>query len=105
MSLGYLRNEGAFVDDTYRAIRANLKLNAKVTDWFEVGANVNFQDRSDGEIGMDKGGFMENSPYAMLKDENGNYTQDPLMYQYDRANEKTGILRSNTFNWKKGILH
>ena len=36
MSLGYLRNEGAFVDDTYRAIRANLKLNAKVTDWFEV---------------------------------------------------------------------
>ena len=54
---------------------------------------------------MDKGGFMENSPYAMLKDENGNYTQDPLMYQYDRANEKTGILRSNTFNWKKGILH
>ena len=66
--LNKLRNEDAFVDDTYRAIRANLKLNAKVTDWFEVGANVNFQDRSDGEIGMDKGGFMENSPYAMLKD-------------------------------------
>ena len=58
MSLGYLRNEGAFVDDTYRAIRANLKLNAKVTNWFEVGANINFQDRSDGEIGMDKGGFL-----------------------------------------------
>lgn len=39
-SLGYLRNEGALIDDTYRAIRANMKLNAKVTKWFEVGANV-----------------------------------------------------------------
>ena len=102
MSLGYLRNEGAFVDDTYRAIRANLKLNAKVTDWFEVGANVNFQDRSDGEIGMDKGGFMENSPYAMLKDENGNYTQDPLMYQYDRANEKNWYFEKQYIQLEKG---
>ena len=54
---------------------------------------------------MDKGGFMENSPYAMLKDENGNYTQDPLMYNMTVLMKKTGILRSNTFNWKKGILH
>ena len=102
MSLGYLRNEGAFVDDTYRAIRANLKLNAKVTDWFEVGANINFQDRSDGEIGMDKGGFMENSPYAMLKDENGNYTQDPLMYQYDRANETNWYFEKQYIQLEKG---
>ena len=102
MSLGYLRNEGAFVDDTYRAIRANLKLNAKVTDWFEVGANVNFQDRSDGEIGMDKGGCMENSTYAMLKDENGNYTQDPLMYQYDRANEKNWYFEKQYIQLEKG---
>ena len=102
MSLGYLRNEGAFVDDTYRAIRANLKLNAKVTNWFEVGANINFQDRSDGEIGMDKGGFMENSPYAMLKDENGNYTQDPLMYQYDRANETNWYFEKQYIQLEKG---
>ena len=26
-----------------------MKINAKITDWLEVGANVNFQDRSDGE--------------------------------------------------------
>ena len=53
-SLGYLRNEGALIDDTYRAVRANMKLNAKVTNWFEIGANVNFQDRTDGSIDMDE---------------------------------------------------
>lgn len=53
---------------------------------------------------MDKGGFMENSPYAMLKDENGNYTQDPLMYQYDRANETNWYFEKHNSNWKNGIL-
>ena len=68
-SLGYLRNEGALIDDTYRAVRANMKLNAKVTNWFEIGANVNFQDRTDGSIDMDEGQFMRNSPYADYADE------------------------------------
>ena len=48
-------------DSTYRAVRANMKLNAKVTNWFEIGANVNFQDRTDGSIDMDEGQFMRNS--------------------------------------------
>lgn len=76
-SVGYLRNEGALIDDSYRAIRANMKLNAKVTDWFEIGANVNFQDRSDGNIGMDQDYFLRNSPYADYADENGNPVQYP----------------------------
>src|SRR5574344_181853 len=46
-SFGYLNNEGAIQGDDYQAFRSNMKLNAKITDWFEVGANVNFQDRSD----------------------------------------------------------
>lgn len=67
-----------------------------------MGANINFQDRSDGEIGRDKCGFMENSPYAMLKDENGNYTQDPLMYQYDRANETNWYFEKQYIQLEKG---
>ena len=42
LSLGYLSNEGIVRGNEYNAIRANMKLDAKVTDWFSVGANVNF---------------------------------------------------------------
>ena len=45
---------------------------------------------------------MENSPYAMLKDENGNYTQDPLMYQYDRANETNWYFEKQYIQLEKG---
>ncbi|HRF92758.1 MAG TPA: TonB-dependent receptor plug domain-containing protein, partial [Bacteroides graminisolvens] len=47
LSFGYLNNEGAIQGDDYHAFRSNMKINAKVTNWLEVGANVNFQDRSD----------------------------------------------------------
>lgn len=77
-SLGYLSNEGALKDDAYRAIRGNMKMNAKVTKWLEAGVNVNFQDRTDGNIGMDQDYFMRNSPYADYKDAEGNLTQYPL---------------------------
>lgn len=83
-SMGYLRNEGALIDDTYRAIRANMKLNAKVTNWFEIGANVNFQDRSDGSIDMDEDYFLRNSPYADYADENGSPVQYPLDETYSQ---------------------
>ena len=41
------------IRDRYSAVRANMKLDAKVTNWFSVGANVNFQNRSDGDIAND----------------------------------------------------
>ena len=83
-SLGYLRNEGALIDDEYHAIRSNLKLNAKVTNWLEVGTNVNFQDRSDGSIDLDEDYFLRNSPYADFLDENGNYIQYPQDETYSQ---------------------
>ena len=39
----------------YNAFRSNMKINAKITDWLEVGAHVNFQDRSDGDIQVSLG--------------------------------------------------
>jgi hypothetical protein len=50
MSLGYLTSEGAIQGNDYSAVRANMKVDAKITNWLEFGANVNFQDRSDGDI-------------------------------------------------------
>ena len=95
MSVGYLRNEGAVRGNEYNAIRANMKLNGKVTDWLEIGANVNFQDRSDGDIQVPLGtnywdaNMLRNSPFSQWKDENGSYNQYPMCpenkwgYNYD----------------------
>ncbi|MCW0484556.1 SusC/RagA family TonB-linked outer membrane protein [Gaoshiqia sediminis] len=84
LSIGYLKNQGALISDEYEAIRANMKVEAKVTDWFEVGANVNFQDRSDGNIDIDQDYFLRNSPYADYADEMGNPVQYPLSSEYSQ---------------------
>lgn len=84
LSLGYLKNQGAIKSDEYEAIRANMKAEASVTDWFEVGANINFQDRSDGNIGMDEDYFLRNSPYADYSDETGKAIQYPLSSEFSQ---------------------
>jgi TonB-linked SusC/RagA family outer membrane protein len=84
MSLGYLRNEGAVVGNKYQAVRSNMKIDGEVTDWFKVGINVNFQDRSDGDIQPNLGtnywdpNPLRLSPYASYKDEEGNLTHRPM---------------------------
>lgn len=83
-SMGYLKNQGAERDDEYEAVRANMKINAKVNKWLEIGANVNFQDRSDGQIGIDLDYQLRNSPYADYADENGNPVQYPLDGNYSQ---------------------
>jgi len=84
LSMGYLRNEGAVRSDGYDAIRANIKVEGKVTNWLEIGANVNFQDRSDGNIDIDIDYQMRNSPYADYADENGVVLQYPLGPEYSQ---------------------
>lgn len=83
-SIGYLKNQGAKISDEYQSIRANMKINANITDWLEVGANVNFQDRSDGEVGINMDEQLRNSPYADFADENGNPVQYPLSSEYSQ---------------------
>lgn len=83
-SLGYINNEGAVQGNEYNAFRSNMKINAKITDWLEVGANVNFQDRSDGDIQVSLGSnywdnnMLRNSPYASMYTEDGGYEQYPM---------------------------
>ena len=60
-----------------------MKIDGEVTDWFKVGINVNFQDRSDGDIQPNLGTIvgikpLRLSPYASYKDEEGNLTHRPM---------------------------
>ncbi|RVT79761.1 SusC/RagA family TonB-linked outer membrane protein [Flavobacterium sufflavum] len=97
LSVGYLDSEGAIQGNDYSAVRANMKVNGHVTDWLEFGANVNFQDRTDGDITVGTGtnyydaNMMRNSPYANFRDANGDYERQPMgptiggyNYYYDR---------------------
>lgn len=84
LSLGYLNNQGVKIDDSYSAIRANMKVNMNVNKYLEIGGNVNFQNRTDGAIGVDEDYQMRNSPFADYKDENGNFVQYPLDGSYSQ---------------------
>ena len=89
LGFGYLKNQGAIQGDDYKAYRANMKINAKITDWLEMGANVNFQDRSDTSSPVPlKDNYWEDnqlreSPYA------SRYTADGSEQQYPRTGNPT----------------
>lgn len=79
LSAGYLSNQGVVVGDNYRAIRSNLKVDGKVTKWLDISANINFQDRSDGNIAVDWGSqIINNSPFAAYRNEAGNLEVHPM---------------------------
>jgi len=79
LSAGMLSNQGVVAGDNYRAVRSNLKVNGQVTDWLDISANVNFQDRSDGNIAVNWGSqITNNSPFAAYKDEDGNLEVHPM---------------------------
>lgn len=90
-SFGYLNNEGVIRGDDYRAYRSNLKIETKVTDWLQVGANVNFQDRTDDGIkcGIStnywEDGMLRNNPWASYTLADGSLAQYPM-----GMNEKRG---------------
>jgi len=93
---GYLKNQGAVKSDEYRAIRSNLKMEAKVNNWLELGANVNFQDRSDGNVGISMDETLRNSPFADYQDASGSPTQFPLGPEYSQ--------RGYNFDFQKQFL-
>lgn len=84
MSMGYLKNEGAIAGDNYRAIRSNLSVEGKVNKWLTIGANVNFQDRTDGGLQPGLGlnywdaNQVRNSPFATYADSTGQLVAHPM---------------------------
>jgi TonB-linked SusC/RagA family outer membrane protein len=79
LSFGYLSNQGVAQGNDYKAIRSNVKLDAKITKWFEVGANINFQDRTDADLAVDWGRQITlNAPFAGYRDHNGDLLVHPM---------------------------
>ncbi len=78
MSVGYLSNQGIAVGNNYSAVRGNLKLDGRINKWLEIGANVNFQNRTDGDLAVDWGRqIINNSPFANYKDATGKLVVHP----------------------------
>ena len=83
LSFGYLKNQGAIQGDNYSAYRANMKISADITNWLQIGANVNFQDRTDTSSPVPLGtNYWDNnqlreSPYAQRYNEDGTENQYP----------------------------
>lgn len=79
LSLGYYDSKGVIIGDDYKTIRANVKLNATVTKFLELGVNINFQNRTDGNLAIDwNQSVTKNSPYSMPRDDNGNLELRPM---------------------------
>lgn len=79
MSVGYLDSKGLIVGDDYTSIRSNVKLDATVNNFLTLGANINFQNRTDGNLAVDAGNILtKNSPYALPYDEAGNLVLKPM---------------------------
>ena len=74
-----MNNEGIVKGNDYTTFRSNMKINANVTKWLEVGANVNFQERTDGDTTVDWASqITRNSPFAQYRDEEGNLERFPM---------------------------
>lgn len=78
MSIGYTNSESSIRGDDYSAVRANMKLSGKVSNWLEISGNVNFQDRSDVDNKLDVDKMIRNSPFANYRDENGDFVVHPM---------------------------
>ena len=78
-SLGYMNSTGVIEGNEYESLRSNLKLDAKVTDFLEMGLNINFQNRSDGDFTVSwREQIIRNTPYALAYDETGSPIRHPM---------------------------
>ncbi len=110
-SIGYIDNEGVQLGDEFKAIRSRLNLDANVTDYLNVGINVQYADRDLSSQNASLGRAISASPFGNIYDpETGKLTfyphdditsQNPLLYY-----EYRDLLNStqNLFATLKGEL-
>ena len=72
-SLGYLNNQGIVVGDKYENIRSRLNLSIDVTDWLQVGTNLQFANRDQGTNPVSVSQGVGGSPYGSIYEEDGNH--------------------------------
>ena len=79
LSMGYLDSKGLIIGDDYTSIRSNMKIDATVNNFLTIGANVNFQNRTDGNLAVStENVLLSNSPFSLPYDENGNLIYRPM---------------------------
>lgn len=77
-SLGYQDNEGNIVGDRFKNYRTNIRLDAKVTSFLEVGVNLFLQSRNEGFQSVDWGQQIRNSPYSTPYNDDGTLAARPM---------------------------
>ena len=76
-SLGYNNNEGVILGDQFKTLRSRLNLDAKVTDWLNVGLNVQFSKRDESNIPAVWEDVYRASPWGSLYNDNGSLRLSP----------------------------
>lgn len=76
-SLGYTDNEGIIAGDQFSTVRSRLNINADVADFLKVGLNSQFSDRDESAVPAHVGRMLNQSPYGMAFDEEGNLNWFP----------------------------
>ncbi|MCD8166828.1 MAG: SusC/RagA family TonB-linked outer membrane protein [Bacteroides sp.] len=109
-SLGYLNSTGVVKKDEYQAIRSNLKLDANVTSFLDMGINLNFQNRTNADDGSNNVNdravdwylqVTRNSPFALAYDEEGNPLRRPMGESGDNPGWNDAFTRQYQ-SWDKG---
>ncbi|MGF1558049.1 MAG: SusC/RagA family TonB-linked outer membrane protein [Flavobacteriaceae bacterium] len=76
-SIGRQDNEGITVGEEFVAIRSRLNLDAKITDWLTIGANVQFAKQDNGSIPAQRLQIIRSSPWGSEFDDEGNIRLSP----------------------------
>lgn len=76
-SLGYNNNDGIVVGDKFKTLRSRINLDAKVTDWLNVGLNTQFSKRDESNINAVWGDVYRASPWGSLYNDNGSLRLSP----------------------------
>ena len=106
-SFGYLNNEGIAYNSDMERYTARLRVDSELTDWFKMGANVNYSHFTYNQIDDSGASGSSGNVFAYtttmgpiyplyIRDGNGNimYTEDGIM-RYDYGNgENAGMERS-----------
>lgn len=78
-SLGYLNSKGVIVGDEYENYRSNLKLEANVTSFLDVGLTTKFTNRTSADEATDWAYQIKyNTPFSLPYDDEGNLIAHPL---------------------------
>ncbi|MBW7892026.1 MAG: SusC/RagA family TonB-linked outer membrane protein, partial [Chitinophagaceae bacterium] len=83
-SLGYMNNEGVVKGDQYGVARSRLNIDAKVTNFLNVGMNTQFSIRDESSIPVDWGLITANSPWGSF------YNDDSTLLRFRPNDEVSG---------------